>query len=273
MKILVVGSNGMAGHMITDYLQQKNYNVFTVARHSATYCVDIEDTRATTELFAEFRDNFAYVINCVGLLVKDSNQNPDRATIVNAWFPHLLEATFRGSSTRVIHLSTDCVFDGSQGYYKEHDVPTETNFYGRSKSLGELDNDKDITLRMSIIGPEIKSTGTGLLQWILNNPDSELTGWDNALWNGMTTLQLAKCIEQYIHNPRISGIYHLVNNNVNISKYELLCKVNDIYGLSKTVLRGKGPKNINKILVDTRMGLSFDIPEYDQQLKELRDWF
>jgi len=272
MKILVIGSNGMAGHVITKYLTQQGHNVFTVARSNATYCVDIEDTAAAAQLFAEFQDNFAYVINCVGLLVKDSNDCPDRAIVINSWFPHFLESVFRGSLTKVIHLSTDCVFDGADGPYTESHRHTETNFYGRSKSLGELNNNKDITFRMSIIGPEIKSSGTGLLHWILNTPDQELNGWANAHWNGMTTLQLAKCIERYIHNPVISGVYHLVNNRISINKYDLLCLVNDVYGLGKTVRNTQGPKDINKILIDTRNLVDFEIPDYTVQLQQLKDF-
>jgi dTDP-4-dehydrorhamnose reductase len=103
---------------------------------------------------------------------------------------------------------------------------------------------------MSIIGPEIKGNGTGLLNWIITSPDKELNGWENAWWNGITTLQLAKCIEIYIQNPIISGIYNLVNNDVKINKYDLLCKVNKIYKLEKTIIKSNGPKTVNKILID-----------------------
>jgi dTDP-4-dehydrorhamnose reductase len=88
-----------------------------------------------------------------------------------------------------------------------------------AKALGEVNNAKDVTFRMSIIGPELKA-GTGLLDWVRKNPANELPGWDNAWWNGITTLQLAKCIDRYVRNPKIAGIYHVVNNAVNINKYE-----------------------------------------------------
>jgi len=111
-----------------------------------------------------------------------------------------------------------------------------------------------------------------LLHWILNTPDQELNGWANAHWNGMTTLQLAKCIERYIHNPVISGVYHLVNNRISINKYDLLCLVNDVYGLGKTVRNTQGPKDINKILIDTRNLVDFEIPDYTVQLQQLKDF-
>jgi dTDP-4-dehydrorhamnose reductase len=163
------------------------------------------------------------------------------------------------------------VFDGQRGNYFEDDAHTETNTYGRSKSFGEINNAKDVTFRMSIIGPELKN-GTGLLNWVLTNPDYELPGWSNAWWNGITTLQLAKCIDQYINCPSITGVYHLVNNDVQINKYDLLCKINAVYQLDKKIVSTVGPKTINKILVDTRNEIDFGIPDYYTQLQQLRDF-
>jgi dTDP-4-dehydrorhamnose reductase len=231
--------------------------------------VDIENPK---EVHAVLRSIDAdFVVNCIGLLVKDSNDRPDRAALVNAWFPHALEQHFKDTDTRVIHLSTDCVFDGSKGDYIETDTHTETNSYGRSKSLGEINNDKDITFRMSIIGPELK-TGTGLLEWVRNNPDQDLTGWNNHWWNGITTLQLSKCIDQYINNPCVTGIYHLVNNRIRITKYNLLLIINRVYSLDKIIHLADGPKPVNKVLVDTRCEVDWEIKDYQTQLEELRDF-
>lgn len=272
MKILVIGSNGMAGHVITKYLKNQGYQVVTAAKNNADYRLDIEDINITTRFLLEIKNDFEFIINCIGLLVRDSNDRPDRAAIINAWFPHAIENAIATSKTKLIHLSTDCVFDGSRGEYVESDIHTEMNSYGKSKSLGEVNNSKDITFRMSIIGPELKSNGTGLFQWIVNNPSQELHGWENAWWNGITTLQLAKCIDTYIQNPCISGIYHIVNNNNKINKYDLLCKINEIFNLNKTIIKSKGPKSVNKVLVDTRKQFNFQITDYDEQLKELRNF-
>jgi dTDP-4-dehydrorhamnose reductase len=265
MKITVFGSQGMAGHMIVAYLQQQGHKVTALDRSH----VDIENTR---EVHAVLRAVDAdFVVNCVGLLVKDSNARPDRAAIVNSWFPHALEHHFKTTNTRVVHLSTDCVFDGAKGDYIETDLATETNSYGRSKSLGEINNTKDITFRMSIIGPEIKS-GTGLMDWVRNNPDTNLTGWDNHWWNGITTLQLAKCINQYINNPCVAGIYHLVNNRVRITKYNLLLLINRTYSLDKQIIPAGGPTAVNKVLIDTRQEVDWAIKDYPTQLEELRNF-
>ena len=269
MKVLVIGANGMAGHVITRYLTQQGHDVSTLARSNANLIMDVENF-AEIQRLNKVTNMFDFVINCIGLLVKDSNDRPDRAALINGWFPHFLEHIFSNSKTRVVHLSTDCVFDGKKGNYIESDTHTETNSYGKSKSLGEINNAKDITFRMSIIGPEIKSNGTGLFQWISTNPQQELQGWDNAWWNGITTLELAKCIEKYMLSPTITGVYHLVNNENKINKYELLCKINEIYNLGKTIVRTQGPKPVNKILIDTRKEFNFNISNYDTQLTELR---
>lgn len=263
MKITVLGANGMAGHVVVSYLRQQGHEVDAVDRTR----LDVENPISVVAFFDQLDTDF--VVNCIGLLVQPCLQRPDRASVINSWFPHYIEYCLKDTRTRLIHLSTDCVFDGAKGNYIETDTHTETNAYGRSKGLGEVNNAKDITFRMSIIGPELK-TGTGLLDWVRKNPEQAIPGWDNAWWNGITTLQLAKCVDRYVNNPKIAGIYHVVSNSVNINKYELLCLINEVYELDKTIVRTSGPKDVNKILVDTRHEFDFGIPNYRTQLTELR---
>lgn len=253
--ILLLGSEGMAGHIILDYLKSKSYKIVGLSRKD----IDIEQDLSLP------KEGVEYVINCIGVLGPDSDKDLKRTVFVNGYFPKYLSKYYR--DTPVIHISTDCVFDGKVGNYVESDIPTETNVYGISKGLGELDNNKDLTLRVSIIGPEIKepSKRSGLLNWVLTNSSKELTGYTKALWNGITTLELAKCIEQYLQNPVISGIYHPVNESV--SKYELLCLINEIYGLGKTILPVEGPKPVDKRLLSTKP--FFNVSSLRQQLTEL----
>ena len=275
MKVLVIGSNGMAGHVVTAYLKEKGYDVTTMAREDADICLDIENTDKLNKFFKWLlnatRRDFDFVINCVGVLIGEANANPTRASYVNAFFPHYLEEAYSGTNTRIVHLSTDCVFDGKKGdRYLEDDIHTEMNFYGRSKSLGEINNEKDITFRMSIIGPEKKKDGTGLMNWFMTT-DQEVTGWDNAFWNGLTTLELAKCIDNYMQKPDISGIHHLTIDSNEISKYDLLVKISEHFKLNKPVKKGNGPKPVNKILKNSRQ--QFKINNYDTQLKELFEFY
>ena len=264
MRVTVIGSRGMAGHVIAKYLAQQGHTVTAVDRT----VLDIE--KGNVDHFFETVDA-DFVVNAIGLLVKDCADRPDRAITINSWWPNYCAYKLKDTATRLIHLSTDCVFDGQRGNYFEADVHTETNAYGRSKSFGEINNDKDVTFRMSIIGPELKN-GTGLLNWVLTNTEQELPGWSNAWWNGITTLQLAKCIDQYINNPCVSGIYHLVNNRIRITKYNLLLLINRTYSLNKQITPAGGPKAVNKVLIDTRQEVDWDIKDYPTQLEELRNF-
>jgi dTDP-4-dehydrorhamnose reductase len=266
MKITVLGSGGMAGHVIVRYLHQQGHSVTVVDRGG----LDVENPVSVMEFFDKLDTD--YVINAIGLLVAASVARPDRASVVNSWWPQYLAHKLIDTKTKVIHLSTDCVFDGSAGPYRESDPHTELNAYGRSKSLGEINNDKDITMRTSIIGPELKNS-TSLFNWICKNKDQTVPGWDNAWWNGLTTLQLARCINRWIQDPQITGIYHVVNNAVTINKYDLLCEINHAWDLGKQVIRTQGPKTVNKILLDTRQEMDWSIPNYAQQLRELREWY
>lgn len=262
----------MAGHVITRYLREQGHEVLAVARSGADFDLDIENTEDVRRFFDHHPFEPDFVINCIGLLVKDSLARPDRAAIINAWFPHYVEQRLKDTPTRLIHLSTDCVFDGAAGPYQETDIATETNAYGASKALGEVRNNKDITMRMSIIGPELKS-GTGLMNWVLTTQQDPVPGWSNAWWNGITTLQLAKCIDRWIQDPAVTGVRHVVNNQVSINKYDLLTKISDVYRLGHRIEKTQGPKTINKVLTDTAEDYDWAIPDYDRQLAELRDWY
>jgi dTDP-4-dehydrorhamnose reductase len=266
MRVTVVGSQGMAGHVIVRYLHQQGHDVDAVDRKR----LDVENPISAMDFFDNLHTDC--VINAIGLLVSDSLARPDRAVVINSWWPHYAAFRLENTATRLVHLSTDCVFDGSTGPYREQDLHTETNAYGSSKSLGEINNAKDITMRMSIIGPELKQ-GSGLLNWVISSTESELPGWTNAYWNGITTLQLAKCIDKWIHDPKVTGIYHVVDNNVNTDKYSLLCEINEAYQLGKTIKKTVGPKSVNKILQDTRGEIDWQIPNYHSQLRELRTWY
>lgn len=258
MNILILGGEGMAGWMIGSYLSKK-YSVSITTRKE----LDIEQD-------LDLPQGFDFVINCIGLLLDSAKNDPAKTMYVNSYFPKYLEYFYKNEKTKIVHISTDCVFNGHKGNYLEIDSPDEIGVYGLSKALGEINNNKDLTLRVSIIGPEIRPIDkrSGLLNWILNTNEKELNGWTNAYWNGITTLELAKCIDQYIKNPIISGIYHPTNEAT--TKFNLLTKINNMYHLNKIIRPSKNNKNINKVLVNTK-GF-FKVATYDQQLEELRPY-
>jgi dTDP-4-dehydrorhamnose reductase len=263
----------MAGHMVARYLKDNDVYVDTTSRGIySTYCLDVSNAQEDFSVI-NYYGEYDYVINCIGVLGPDADKNPATTILVNSWFPHFLVDVYKDTPTKVVHISTDCVFNGQLGFYSEYAVPNETNLYGRSKALGEIDNKKDVTFRTSIIGTEIKKFNrSGLIDWVINKAPPVMQGWENAYWNGITTLQLAKCIYRYMKTDKdISGIVHLVNNEVFTNKYNLLDLINEVFETGKTVEPIEG-KNVNKILVNTREEFDWCIPDYRTQLMNLREY-
>ena len=262
MKILVIGASGMAGHMITTYLKEQHHDVATLSGHHSydhdTAIIDITDIRALTTYLATH--SFDAVINCVGLLIKAAEKDPAKAILINAYFPHFLSKFYAQTPTKVIHLSTDCVFSGEKGPYTEVSCYDGTLFYDRTKVLGELINSKDLTFRMSIIGPDRSPSGVGLLNWFLQQQGT-LYGYRKVYWNGITTLALAKAIDAALTTP-LTGLYHLVPQEP-ITKYDLLTLV--------TIPPSDTPVT-NKILLNTRTDFTHQIPPYPEMLQDLKLW-
>lgn len=233
MKILVLGEKGMLAHVMIDYLELK---------HNVT-SISLRDRQVDRIFF----DNYDVVINCIGILVKESEIRNELATYYNTHLPHYLASHVAG---KVIHISTDCVFDDT--------------FYGKTKLLGEIDNSKDVTLRTSIIGPELNPKGTGLFNWFMQQ-EGTIDGYYDAMWNGMTTLQLAKCIDEVI-DQNLSGIHNLTTKD-GINKFDLLVTMNKVFNRKIWIV----PKKLGQ---DKRLTPSTDIqlPDYETQLKEMKGW-
>jgi len=269
MKIAVVG-NGMAGSMIMHYLKNRGHNITGFARNTGT--LDVYNMQHLINLESWIKDNEPIaVINCIGLLVKACQENPCDATYINSFFPHALENMTENTNTKVIHLSTDCIFNGESIIpYDEYSLPTETNWYGRSKALGEINNDKDLTLRQSIIGPAPQVNNTGLFNWILTQKEKSIKGFDKVFWNGITTLELAKNIEKILVNsPQLSGIYSLLPEHI-INKYELLMLIKNKWNLDVNIEKVSEPESF-KILELIKKEI-FPILDYKEQIDELYDY-
>jgi len=274
-RILVIGAAGMAGHIVYRFLRSTGkYQVGAMTRTPTTafdsLVVDIEQELDTfTDLVMMTEADV--VINCIGLLVKASQDNPAKAIYINSFLPHLLENITKDTNTKVVHLSTDCIFDGKAGPYTELDLPTETNWYGRSKALGEIVNKKDLTMRTSIIGPELKENGTGLFHWF-SKQTGEVKGYSNHWWNGITTLELAKQIDRVL-DIDLSGIYHFTPE-LPITKGDLLSLIKDTWGRTDIdVVSVPAVTAQSKILINNRKK-EYDpqIPSYPDQLKELKQF-
>jgi len=270
MNVLVLGSTGMAGHLIADYLFESGCEITTMNRRSTFMHRNIVVNFEDLEFFRKFDYSaFDYVINCIGILNKNCDLNKSEAVFINSFFPHIIEECLKNTKTRLIHLSTDCVFSGKKGGYLESDSTDGQSFYDRTKSLGEVINSKDLTFRQSLIGPDISESGSGLFNWFMNS-NGEIDGYSCVFWTGVTTLTLAKAILSAM-KTNLTGVYHLVNNQ-KISKHDLLCLMNKHFKNNQTIIRKSISVISDKSLLNSRKDFDFVVPSYEQMIIEMKEW-
>ena len=265
-KVLLFGATGMAGHVVYYYLQSTGkYDISNVVYRTPltedSIIVDVTNRDAVADVVHRVHPEI--IINCVGILIKGSREHPDNAILINAYFPHLLKRLSDEVGAKLIHISTDCVFSGKKGNYTEDDFRDADDVYGRSKALGEIINDKDLTIRTSIIGPELKENGEGLFHWFMHQC-GEINGFRTAIWGGVTTLELAKAIDFSLDNG-IVGLIHL-SNGVGISKFDLLNLFKEIWG-KDTVIKPYDGNEVDKS-IEKSLRLYYEFPSYRQMLVE-----
>lgn len=270
-KVLILGATGMAGHVVYLYLKSLGrYDIVNIVYRSKisedSIVLDVTDQDHLREIFC--REKPDYIINCIGILIHGSQEHTDNAIYINSYFPHFLERISGEIGSRLIHISTDCVFSGNRGAYKEDDFRDADDVYGRSKALGEIINERDVTIRTSIIGPELKEQGEGLFHWFMKQ-NGEINGYSKAYWSGVTTLELAKAID-YILGNDITGLVHLTNGR-EISKYELLCLFKEYWNRPTVEIKEYDGKNVNKSLCKS-LKMSYQVPDYRVMLSELQSW-
>ena len=256
MRILILGENTMVGHVVGMYFKEHNHQV---APYNSLWNVN--------ELKEMLSGNsFNAVINCVAVVNQDAENDKVKAIEINSLLPHCLEKMTAETDTVVVHRSTDCIFSGIKGGYKLEDFPDGTSFYAKSKALGEIVNSKDITIRTSLVGPEIEKDGRGLFNWFYNQ-QGKIDGFANSIWTGLTTLEFAKGIEWMLNNKK-HGIFQLVPETA-ISKYNLLLLFEKYYPGNRTISRINNAY-VDKSLVPVTGG--YKIPCYEEQIKEMRKW-
>lgn len=231
MRFLILGGDGMLGHQLHKRLRATHEVRVTLRQDAAAYrdCgpfdrqhaysgVDVRRTATLLEVLADYRP--AVVVNAVGIVKQRADAQASIPSIeINALLPHRLAVLCRAIGARLIHLSTDCVFSGRSGNYRDTSPPDPEDLYGRSKLLGEVQDEHCMTLRTSMIGPELRRK-SGLLEWFLAQ-NGTVNGYRNAIFSGFTTLELSRIIERLaVEFPRAHGVYHVSSEP--ISKYELL---------------------------------------------------
>jgi dTDP-4-dehydrorhamnose reductase len=271
MEILILGATGMAGHTISLYLQEQGHSVTAFSTNAFPYCKNINgDAMDKDFIISMLRDvEYDVVINCIGVLNQACDSQPSRAVYLNSYLPHLLSDTLGGTKTKLIQMSTDCVFSGKSGPYSENSMRDGETFYDRTKALGEVEDDKNLTFRNSIIGPDMKENGIGLFNWFMKQSGT-INGYTKAIWTGVTTLTLAKAMERAaVEN--LTGIYNLVNNE-SISKFDLLGLFNKQMRNGKLSIRENETVDLDKSLVNNRKDFAFQVPSYEQMIIEMKDW-
>ena len=267
MKILVLGANGMLGHVVTRHFLDIGYEVLETSRDKGdiNYFDVSKDISAIQKVLKRIKPKV--VINCIGILNKNAEENHDLAVMVNSYLPHYLDKISDEFDFKLIHISTDCVFDGKKGEYCENSQKDSTSFYGQSKALGEVKNDKNLTLRTSIIGPDTNPNGIGLFQWFMNQ-ETQTNGFNKVIWTGVTTIELAKCIDKAIKNNLV-GLKHVVNGDT-IDKLSLLKLIKKHFKKDIKIIP-KSDYVVNKSLKKSDE-FDFDIPTYDQMIKDMAEW-
>ena len=274
-KVLVLGNKGMLGHVLYETFLANGYaekfeilgiNRSDDQRDKKSYRLNVLNLDELEQFIKNKEPK--YVINCIGSLVEASINKPSLAIQTNSLLPHFLNEISEKYNFKLIHISTDCVFDGKKGMYKESDRKTETNYYGLTKNLGEINNSRNLTIRTSIIGPELKSKPTGLFDWIMSQKGKTINGYSIAIWSGLTTVELSKFIIWSLDKD-ITGIIH-ATNSIGVSKYDLVKLTDKIFDLNIKLLKNKDYK-IDKTLLNTNIN-NYNFPSYIKMIEEMKDW-
>lgn len=277
-RVLVLGATGMLGHVLAHRFAER-FEVLAGVRDvdrarrfgipGEPHAVDAMEPAAVAELVARLRPDV--VVNAIGLVKQLEEANrPIPAITVNALLPHVLAEACASHGSRLIHVSTDCVFSGTleaPARYTERDVPDARDLYGRSKLLGEVAEAPGLTLRTSIIGREL-DRASGLMEWYASQGDEPVDGFTNALFTGLTTRALARVMESVIlDHPHLTGLYHVAS--APISKYDLLLRLRDALGL-RGEIRPLDEPRINRALDGTRFAeaTGIAVPSWDEMVAE-----
>jgi dTDP-4-dehydrorhamnose reductase len=270
MKIYVLGSKGMLGRYVSTYLNDYYYyDVVNLSRDEVD-ASKVRQEELQTSLYNLGVKKGDVVINCIGTIKPMVDALGDLNAIqVNSIFPRVLADVCKKMGLKMIHPTTDCVFTGEKGSYKESDKHDISDVYGRTKSLGEPNN--CTVIRTSIIGEEVNQ-GRSLVEWVKSNKNKTVFGFTNHHWNGVTCLEFAKVCKKIIEgNLYWDGVKHVFSDPVN--KLELVTMISDVYGLNITVDPKETTEKCDRTLSsETEFYKSLQIPSLKEQIIEMKNF-
>lgn len=266
VKVVILGSTGMLGNAVakvfddTDYIVKKSYRKHEFAKDTSMFFFD-----AMTSSVEDIPE-CDYLINCIGIIKPYMSKDIVSSVYINSIFPHKLAKWCKSNNTKMIHITTDCVFSGISGFYVEDSQHDCLDEYGKSKSIGEPKN--CMVLRTSIIGEEVHSYSS-LISWVKTQNNKEIFGYTNHLWNGMTTKQYGKCCLKIIQEELYEdNLFHLHSDD--ISKYDLVSLICDRFDLNIKINKKVVKSSCNRTL-RTKKELNdiLKIPNIKKQIQEL----
>jgi len=241
-----------------------------IAQERALGGIRAEDTASVRGALATVQPDV--VINCIGIVKqRDEAKQAIPSIQVNALFPHQLADLCLGHDTRLVQISTDCVFSGFRGKYTEADVPDPVDLYGRTKLLGELQRPNCLTLRTSIIGWQL-NTFSSLLSWFSQQRGQRIKGYQQAIYSGFSTHVLAGLISDLIETrPDLTGLYQVASEP--ISKYDLLVALRDKLGWDDIEIEPDDNFYCDRSLVGTRFSTAtgWKAPTWEEMLTGLAE--
>lgn len=286
MKILILGGTGVLGHELVKQFSKK-YEVFTTIRRKRILAISSIFKNIIDEDRFFFIDNIdqsdeindtikklspEILINCVGSIkqkIDKDNVNDIKSMFrVNTNFPHTLSEICSQNNIKLIHFSTDCVFSGKKGNYKESDLADPTDDYGKSKMLGEITNGNHLTIRTSFIGPELYSKSS-FFEWVISNKNNEINGFDKAIYSGFTTQAFAPILSEVIdEHKNLNGLLHISSNP--ISKFDLIKLIDKVFKLNIKINRNSSfqcDRSLNSLKFRNKTKIT--IPSWNDMIKNL----
>ena len=280
MRVYILGITGMLGselflrfsnisrYDVRGSTRKKYIKIFEKFKNNIDYNVSAYDLDKIKKKIKKFKPD--YVINCIGFVKQKINRTTKLLEVlyINNYFPKKIFQITKTLNIRLLHFSTDCVFDGKKGNYTEKSITNAKDLYGFSKYLGELNDKGVVTLRTSIIGHELSSRH-GLLEWFLSQKKT-CNGYTKSFFSGLTTYEIFNFLHYYIFNKKIyiHGLYNLSSRR--ISKYNLLKKISQIYNkdiLIKKYSTHKIDRTLNSSLIKRK--LSYTCPSWNKMLLEM----